>query len=49
MGKMALVCEKCFAWNGLVEEKRWGDMRESIVLLFGLFTWLTYAIRQMRC
>ncbi|CED83257.1 Predicted membrane protein [Phaffia rhodozyma] len=27
MGKFALVCGKCFTWNGLVEEARWGDMQ----------------------
>ncbi|KAL7416297.1 hypothetical protein BDY24DRAFT_379153 [Mrakia frigida] len=25
--KFALVCEKCFAWNGLVEEKQWSEMQ----------------------
>lgn len=29
MSKYALVCEKCFAWNGLVDAKRWGDTRAS--------------------
>lgn len=28
MSKFALVCEKCFSWNGLVEERAWADMRE---------------------
>lgn len=33
MSKYALVCEKCFAWNGLVDAKRWGDTRASSPLL----------------
>lgn len=34
MSKYALVCEKCFAWNGLVDAKRWGDTRTSRPLHF---------------
>ena len=29
LSKFALVCEGCFAHNGLVEEKKWEDTRES--------------------
>ncbi|KAF7360098.1 hypothetical protein MVEN_00738200 [Mycena venus] len=36
--KFALICEKCFAHNGLVPESVWGDARESFIpVLFCVF------------
>ena len=37
--RFALICEKCFAHNGLVKESVWEDTRESY-----LFTFLTSTI-----
>ena len=38
--RYALICQKCFAHNGLVKESVWEDIRESSsVLLFIFGAW----------
>jgi len=32
--RYALICEKCFAHNGLVKERMWEDARKWIIILY---------------
>lgn len=38
--RYALICEKCFAHNGLVQESMWEDTRESRLIFLALFLML---------
>lgn len=41
--RYALICEKCFAHNGLVKESMWEDARKSAVYLLSVLNYyLTY-------